>query len=101
MLMLIGATGAGKTTLLNGIVNYILGVRLEENFRFKIRVTEANVSQAYSQTNLVTAYTFYPMDGSHLPYPLTIVDTPGFGNTKGIERDRKIFNQILDFFSSI
>ena len=98
VLMLVGATGAGKTTLLNGIVNYILGVQLEDDFRFELDL-RTNVSQAYSQTSKVTAYTFYPMDGSRLPYPLTIIDTPGFGDTMGITFDKKIHQQILDAVS--
>ena len=98
VLMLVGATGAGKTTLLNGIVNYILGVQLEDDFRFQIDL-KVNVNQAQSQTSKVTAYTFYPMDGSQLPYPLTIIDTPGFGDTRGIAFDKVILQQILEIVS--
>ena len=98
VLMLVGATGAGKTTLLNGIVNYIFGVQLEDDFRFELDLRK-DVSQAYSQTSKVTAYTFYPMDGSRLPYPLTIIDTPGFGDTRGIIFDKKIHQQILEAVS--
>ena len=100
VLMLVGATGAGKTTLLNGIANFIVGVRLEDSFRFKVDTAEAAVNQAHSQTSWITAYTFYPMDGSRLPYPLTIIDTPGFGDTKGITRDKEIVDQVREFFST-
>ena len=98
VLMLVGATGAGKTTLLNGIANYILGVRLEDNFRFKIDTADTAVNQAHSQTSWITAYTFYPMHGSPLPYPLTVIDTPGFGDTRGVTRDKEIVDQIRTFF---
>ena len=98
VLMLVGATGAGKTTLLNGILNYVLGVQLEDNVRFQLDL-KTNISQAHSQTSKVTAYTFYPMDGSRLPYPLTIIDTPGFGDTRGISYDKIIIQQILDIVS--
>ncbi len=100
VLMLIGATGAGKTTLLNGIANYVLGVRLEDNVRFKVDTDDSTVSKAHSQTSWITAYTFYPMQGSPLPYPLTVIDTPGFGDTRGITRDKEIVVQLRHFFST-
>ena len=99
VLMLVGATGAGKTTLLNSFANYVLGVHLEDNFRFKVDTDDTTVSEAYSQTSWITAYTFCPMQGSPLPFPLTVIDTPGFGDTTGITRDKEIIDQIQAFFS--
>ncbi|KAL1279162.1 hypothetical protein QQF64_025835 [Cirrhinus molitorella] len=40
------------------------------------------------------------MDGFRVPYSLTIVDTPGFGDTRGISHDQKITKQIQEFFSA-
>ena len=101
VLILVGATGAGKTTLINGFANYILGVRWEDNFRFKlINEVDNRRSQAQSQTQRITAYSFHPMEGSHIPYTLTIIDTPGFGDTLGVERDKELIAQIKHFFSS-
>lgn len=99
VLMVVGATGAGKTTLINGMVNYILGVEWKDDFRFKLIVDEGGKSQAHSQTKLITAYTLHKMEGSLLPYTLTIIDTPGFGDTEGLKRDKFITNQIREFFS--
>ena len=99
VLMVVGATGAGKTTLINGMVNYILGVEWEDNFRFKLIVEDSGVSQANSQTKNITAHTFYPLEGSNVPYIFTIIDTPGFGDTEGLERDKAITSQIKEFFS--
>ena len=99
VLMVVGATGAGKTTLINGMVNYILGVQWKDDFRYKLVIEDSKVSQANSQTKDITAYTFYPMEGSTVPYTFTIIDTPGFGDTEGLERDRQITNQIKEFFS--
>ena len=98
VLMLVGATGSGKTTLLNCIANYVLGIRFEDNFRFKIKSDEDGSNQAHSQTSSITAYTFYPMEGSKISYSLTVIDTPGFGDTKGITRDKEIVTQIRSFF---
>ena len=97
--MLVGATGAGKTTLINGMVNYILGVQWKDEFRFKVITKETKATQAHSQTQGITAYTLYPMKGSALPYTLTIIDTPGFGGTGGLRRDKEITEQIKQFFS--
>lgn len=99
VLMVVGATGAGKTTLINGMVNFILGVDWKDPFRYKLVVENKGISQANSQTKDITAYTFYPMKGSAIPYTLTIIDTPGFGDTAGLTRDKFITSQIKEFFS--
>jgi GTPase Era involved in 16S rRNA processing len=96
VLMMVGATGAGKTTLINGMANYVLGVKWEDNFRFKVTTEEKDRSQAESQTVNITAYTFH---STEKPFLLTIIDTPGFGDTHGIERDKEIKDQIRQFFS--
>ena len=97
--MMVGATGAGKTTLINGMVNHILGIKWADKFRYKIVEENCEVSQASSQTKEITAYTFHPMKGSTVPYTFTIIDTPGFGDTEGLKRDKEITDQIKEFFS--
>ena len=96
VLMVVGATGVGKSTLINGMANYMTGVNWKDSFRFKVIADEGSKSQAESQTRNITAYTFHSLD---MPYNLTIIDTPGFGNTGGIERDKYIASQIKKFFS--
>lgn len=96
---MVGATGAGKSTLINAMVNYIMGVTWEDDFRFKLAIDEPNVSSSKSQTKYITAYTFYPMEGSGLTFKFTIIDTPGFGDTEGLKRDRTITQQVKEFFS--
>ena len=98
VLMVVGATGAGKSTLINGMVNYILGVEWQDNFRFKLIVDEG-ATQTKSVTTNITAYTLHHMNGSNLPYTITIIDTPGFGDTAGVEKDKAITEQIKNFFS--
>ena len=95
VLMVLGATGAGKSTMINGLANYIMGVKFEDTFRFKVITDEGSGSQAHSQTKTITAYTFY---STILDYNLTVIDTPGFGDTGGIERDKRIAKQIKMFF---
>lgn len=97
--MVVGATGAGKSTLVNGMVNYVLGVQWNDEFRFKLITEESKASQAHSQTQYITAYTFYPMKGSAVSFAFTIIDTPSFGGMEGLERDKKTTEQIKEFFS--
>uniref|UniRef100_A0A8B9J8R4 AIG1-type G domain-containing protein n=1 Tax=Astyanax mexicanus TaxID=7994 RepID=A0A8B9J8R4_ASTMX len=97
VILLLGATGSGKTTLINAMTNYILGVKWEDRYRFKLINEVTNKSQAESQTSKVTSYELYNQPGFQIPYSLTIVDTPGFGDTRGIEQDKMITKQIKSF----
>lgn len=54
--------------------------------------------QAVSQTEWITCYSIYPDVATKLDYALHIVDTPGFGDTRGIQRDQKIIEQIQEMF---
>ncbi|XP_038077139.1 uncharacterized protein LOC119744987 [Patiria miniata] len=100
VIMVVGVTGSGKSTLINAIANHILDVDRKDDFRFKmVDVNEARgSSQAYSQTQVLTSYTLYRHNYLSLPYTLTIIDTPGFGDTRGIERDKAIMDKIREFF---
>ncbi|KAE8290489.1 hypothetical protein D5F01_LYC10064 [Larimichthys crocea] len=98
--MVLGATGAGKSTLINGMMNYILGVKWEDSFRYKLVDERQTNSQAHSQTSAVTVYKINHQDGFKIDHSLTIVDTPGFGDTRGIERDREIVEQLHNLFTA-
>ena len=98
VVMIMGGTGTGKSTLINAMVNHILGVKWEGNFRFKLIVDEV-ASQTKSVTRSITAYTIHLMAGAHIPYTLTVVDTPGFEDTGGLDRDKETVRQLKEFFS--
>ncbi|XP_045573377.1 uncharacterized protein [Salmo salar] len=97
VILLLGATGAGKTTLVNVMINYILGVKWEERYRFKLIHEVTNRSQAESQTVVVTSYELYNQPGFQIPYSLTIIDTPGFGDTRGMAQDKLLTQMLKDF----
>ncbi|CAL8316685.1 unnamed protein product [Gadus morhua 'NCC'] len=99
-IMVLGATGAGKSTMVNRMINYILGVTDDDTFRFKLVDEGTDKSQAHSQTSEVTVYKLNHREGFQIDYSLTIVDTPGFGDTRGIERDRSIMSQLENLFSA-
>ncbi|XDV42521.1 hypothetical protein PO909_011165 [Leuciscus waleckii] len=99
-IMLLGATGSGKSTLINGMINYIVGVEWKDNFRFQLIEEDQTRSQSESQTSEATVYKINYQEGFKVPFSLTIVDTPGFGDTRGIGRDREITEQIRRLFTS-
>ena len=98
-ILVIGATGSGKTTWINAMINYIFNVQWADSFRFQL-IQEQTVgqSQANSQTSHITAYDIHHSEGFRIPFSLTIVDTPGYGDTKGLIRDKEITEMISQFF---
>ena len=89
-IMVIGQTGSGKTTLLNSLINYILNIQLSDKKRFRI-IQEYNITQV----NSVTAFTSIHYIKSHNNYPyIKIIDTPGLGDTKGMNNDLIITSQL-------
>ena len=98
-----GQQWSGKTTLINGMFNYVVGVDWKDDYRFKLiqeNAKDQSVNQAKSQTSWITAYTIHHNKGFAVPYTITIIDTPGFGDTSGIKRDQEITKQIKNFFST-
>ncbi|PIK36812.1 hypothetical protein BSL78_26358 [Apostichopus japonicus] len=103
VIMVVGATGAGKTTLINGLVNHVLGVDWNDTFRFQLIPDNEEAkqrTQAQSQTKWITSYTLHHEKGFQVAYSLTVIDTPGFGDTSGIKRDQEITQQIRTFFTT-
>lgn len=103
-IMIVGATGAGKSTLIDGLMNFYLDVAWDEESRFKlVDLTEEeqkNRNDAESKTEWITCYELPWMPGCQVDFNLNIIDTPGFGDTRGITRDKELVGQITSFFSS-
>uniref|UniRef100_A0A3Q0TET1 Septin-type G domain-containing protein n=1 Tax=Amphilophus citrinellus TaxID=61819 RepID=A0A3Q0TET1_AMPCI len=101
-ILLVGESGAGKSTLINALFNYSVGVKWKDKVWFEI-VKKENRSQSESQTSDVIVYEIFGFEAKHvpsLPYSLTIIDTPGYGDTRGLEHDDIISHRLLDLFRS-
>lgn len=101
VIMFVGETGSGKTTMINRVVNYLLGVKWEDKERYKLATDKEEssgeeTSEIQSKTKWISSYTFHQT--KTLDYKVTLIDTPGFGDTGGKERDKFITSQIKDFF---
>uniref|UniRef100_A0A3P8U4M4 AIG1-type G domain-containing protein n=1 Tax=Amphiprion percula TaxID=161767 RepID=A0A3P8U4M4_AMPPE len=73
--------------------------KLTDEVCFQI-VDEGKRSQTKSQTSDVIVYQVFGFEGKTLPYSLTIIDTPGFGDTRRIEHDILVTQGLLDLFRS-
>ena len=103
VILMVGATGAGKTRLINALFNQIVGGKWNDKVKLCLvreSGSEEPANKANSQTDWVTAYTIHHDDCFTIPYIITVIDTPGFGDTRGILKDSDIPKQLHEFFST-
>ena len=105
IILFAGKTGDGKSTAINAFFNIVKGVTIKDNYRFiLIEEKPKPKGQAESQT-----------DGVHLYYlkdyknePLIIIDSQGYGDTRGHDKDLEInsafeyvFSNVIDHINTI
>ena len=91
VLLLVGTQGQGKSTLINRMINHIFGVEYTNKFRFQL------VDEKETTTTCITKYTIY---NSKLNFIVSIIDTPGFGDTSGIEANEEKITKLRKLFES-
>lgn len=93
-----GKTGDGKSTAINAFFNIIKGIEINDPYRFiLVDEPEKEKGQAESQT-----------DGLHLYYikdyenkPVIIIDSQGYGDTRGLEKDQSLIEVFKYIFSNV
>ena len=104
VVLLVGVTGAGKSTLIDAITNFYYNVRYDDPFRLAlIDLLDAEKkkkgNQATSQTDEITVYKLpFLENGNAKGFKLTIIDTPGVADTRGISQDKKIIEKLRYLF---
>lgn len=114
-ILVIGETGTGKTTFLQALSNYFRKVKFSRKIRYNLldevaEKAEKNKESGFSVTDNYKIYNIKPLpflsNIFHFKifddlYPIyRIIDTPGFGDTRGEEMDNLVVEQIRNLFSN-
>lgn len=95
-----GPSGAGKSTQINAFVSYLLGGEVDDPARV-ILIDDRGYKQAASVTQLVTCFRIRPLAPVFAGKTMMIVDTPGYGDSRGIERDAFVTAAMSEFFNTV
>lgn len=101
--MLIGETNSGKTSLINSFINFLYDIHLHDNFRYIIAYEFGKEKQKLNSTKYINIYN---LDSLKDKPPITIIDTPGFGddiklNEKLIKMMKELINNYIENIDAI
>ena len=107
-IMIIGETGVGKSTFIHSLLNYLEEVEIDENIRYLLfneKQQQIEYEKKYGKKSAGCSITdepaIYDLEPSKLyDNPLRIIDTTGFGDTRGIEYDNKIIKDIYNLLEN-
>lgn len=76
------------------MVNYLAGVKLEDDFRYVVSIVPSfHDDPSRFQSSKVTVYNIPATENNKA---FKIVDTPSFGNQAGLEFDKQIRQEIAE-----
>ena len=102
IILVCGKTGAGKSTLINSMMNYIYDVQFDDDFRLKLtNERRKKGGDAESCTDHISSYFIRKPRGGNIDYDLTIIDTPGFGDCRGVAKDMQTLEEFKYVFDKI
>ena len=93
-----GKTGDGKSTAINAFFNIIKWIKLEDNYRF-ILIEEQKKEKGQAESQTVGVHLYYLKDYNNKP--IIIIDSQGYGDTRGIKIDDMINKAFRYVFSSL
>jgi len=116
-ILILGETGVGKSTWVNAFANYVMYGNLQEaereeiiclipssftmtddNYQEKLITIGQDNNESFVKGQSATQYPrAYILEGE---YKIRLIDTPGIGDTRGIEQDKKNVANILAFLSN-
>ena len=105
IILFIGKTGDGKTTAINAFFNIIKGIRIEDKYRY-ILIKEAKKPKGQAESQTDGLHLYYLKDNNNKP--IIIIDSQGYGDTRGKEYDELVnkafeyaFTNIIDHINTI
>ncbi|CAF4978088.1 unnamed protein product, partial [Rotaria sp. Silwood1] len=129
-ILLLGETGVGKSTFINAFANYLIFQSLEQaesnepivvipisfimttGENFEERTVKFGEIDSYNNENFNTvgqsvtqhckSYTFdLKRSDNNRRRKLRIIDTPGFGDTRGVDQDERNMEYILQYMNNL
>ena len=97
-ILIIGETGVGKSTFINSFACFLLGIQMYNKERVKM-VKEKSFTQTQSITSDIITYTIKPKENI-CKFPIRLIDTPGFGDTRGETKEQENINKLVDFLKN-
>ena len=98
VILFCGKTGDGKTTAINAFFNIIKGITLDDNFRF-ILISEPEKKKGQAESQTYGVHIYYLKDYENIP--VILIDSQGYGDTRGKQYDEKIDKAFQYIFSHI